>query len=146
MPPLANSRYVLLSPGFNSSKQKGFERTVSRDDTIQNIGLVLQWKGIPPFRCLRQNTHFYDGRYLFDQIQTHGSLASRIHRCRITNGFVASTRSMTLTLSGMHQQCSSANGSQLHERPCCTHEIIHCHRVKTQLQLIKYYYYYYYYY
>ena len=51
--PLANSIYVLLSPGFNSSEQKGFERTVSWKDTILNIGRVLQRKEIPPCRCLR---------------------------------------------------------------------------------------------
>ena len=52
--PLANSRYTLLSPGFDSSKQKAFERTVSWKDTIQNTGRELQRKEIPPCRCLRQ--------------------------------------------------------------------------------------------
>lgn len=54
--PLADSKYVLLSPGFNFSEQQGFERTVSWKDTIQKTGRVLQRKETPPCRCLRQ-TH-----------------------------------------------------------------------------------------
>jgi len=76
-------------------------------------------KGNSSLSLSETNTHFCKGRYLSDQTQTHGSLARRIHRCRITNGFVTRTRSMTLTLSGMQQQCSSTNGSQWYKRPCC---------------------------
>jgi len=115
--PLADSICVLLSPGFSSSEKQGFEGTVSWKDTIQKAGRVLQRKEIPPCRCLRQ-THFYEGRYLPDQTQKHGSLARRIHSCRITNGFLTRTRSMKLTLLG-RQQCSSTNGSQWYKGPCC---------------------------